>query len=175
MDYITKIETILICNNLRPNGTQIAQGPIWQFLPELFRFMLGFPRPSTEPRTPKPRKVSKEVSLERSLGTPSTPEPPKVPKTVQNAKKSTIVLTFRIGGIRGWGGGGPQTLLRRLFLDFWGFQGLGLCRRPVRSQDVWHFSPPWFNISDCLGEGGGLPTGWPGVKCLCAVCGTQGR
>ena len=22
---------------------------------------------------------------------------------------------------------------------------------------------------DCLGEGGGLPTGWPGVKCLGAV------
>ena len=22
-------------------------------------------------------------------------------------------------------------------------------------------------------RGGGLPTGWPGVKCLCAVCGTE--
>ena len=46
---------------------------------------LGSPRPSTEPKTPKPRKVSKK-SPERRSG-PPTLDPKKFPKKPEKFKK----------------------------------------------------------------------------------------
>ena len=100
---------------------------------------LGSLRPSTEAKTPKPRKVSKK-SPERSLGPPD-PGPPKGSK--KRSEKSKEIVDFDYFSdfsdffselFGGPGSGGSQTPLGRLFGDFSGFRGFGLCRWRARSQ-----------------------------------------
>ena len=97
---------------------------------------LGSLRPSTEPETPKPRKVSKK-SPERSLG-PPTPNPRKVPKSPKKVDFDCFLdfsdLFRNFLGVRG-----SQTPLGRLFWDFPGFWGFGLCRWSERSQFMANF------------------------------------
>ena len=97
--------------------------------------VLGSPRPSTEPKTPKPQKVSKKVSREVS-GTPRDPQ--KVPKKVRKVQKIVdfnYFLDFSdfFGNFLGVLGG-PRDLSGDFFGDFLGFRGFGLCRWPGRSQ-----------------------------------------
>ena len=100
------------------------------FLPfqELETVPLGSLRPSTEPKTPKPRKVSKK-SPERSLGPPD-PDPRKVPQKARKVKKKLILTLFRtfrtfFGTFRGSGSGGPKLLSGDFFETFRGFGFLG--------------------------------------------------
>ena len=90
---------------------------------------LGSPRPSTEPKTPKPQKVSKKVSREVS-GTPRDPQ--KVPKKVREVQEIVKINYFLDFSDFFWnffgGPGGSQRQIGRLFGDFLGFRGFGLCR-----------------------------------------------
>ena len=103
---------------------------------------LGSLRPSTEPKTPKPRKVSKK-SPERSLGPPD----PRPPKSSEKGPKSQKIVDFdyfsdfsdsfrNFSGVRGRG---SQTPFGRLFETFLGFGVLGSVaggRDPNRRQDL---------------------------------------
>ena len=91
---------------------------------------LGSLRPSTEPKTPKPRKVSKK-SPERSLGPPD-PGPPKSseksPKSPKNSQNQLFFFDFsdlfrNFLGVRGQGG--PKLLSGDFFETFRGFRVLG--------------------------------------------------
>ena len=131
--------------------SQIAREPVYKFPPFLCEFGLvlfsvektdkihsesgeiwDLARPSTEPNTPKPRKVSKK-SPERSLGSPDPGPPKSSEKSPKSQKKSQILTNFWtcrtfFGTFWGSGVGGSQTPLRGLFWDFSGFRGVGLRR-----------------------------------------------
>ena len=95
--------------------------------------VLGSRPPSAEPKTPKPRKVSK--SLPKGVWDPPTPDPPKVPKKVpkkvRKVRKIVKINYFfdfsdlfrNFLGVRGRGG--PKLLSGDSFGTFRGFGVLG--------------------------------------------------
>ena len=119
------------CNEIASVSQRLANGYFANGYFVFFFFFsnspeLGSPRPSTEPKTPKPQKVSKKVSREVS-GTPrdtpkSSKESPKSPKIV----KINYFLDFSdfFGNILGVPGG-PRDLSGDFFGDFLGFGVLG--------------------------------------------------
>ena len=115
----------------------------WDFWSPAFFFSqiaksLGSRPPSTEPETPKPRKVSKK-SAERSLGPPD-PEPPKSSeksrKSPKNSQNQLFFGLFRpFSELFGGSGRGVPNFSRETFLrTFRWFRGFGLCRWSERSQ-----------------------------------------